>query len=188
MPSIDDFKSSVSLGNGLALANRYRIQFDFPADVTSEEWGNPNTARQFDMLCDSAVIPGRNISTIDYQAHKQTYKIANGYSFDEATFSFLLTNDYMVKYVFDKWAQSVIDFKNYRAMYRQQYVADIDIIQMDKNDNAIYGSRLIGAYPINISPIALENSAENTVQRLTVSMAYEDFEMIENLEMNITAT
>lgn len=185
MPSITDFKSSVSLGGGLALQNRYRVQFGFPDGIITA--GNADAARRFDFLCDSATIPARIISTFDYQAQKQSYKIANGFSFEEVSFTFLLTNDYFAKQVFDKWASAIINFANYRAKYRADYVADIDIIQMGKNDNPVYGCKLIAAYPTNVSAIALENSAENSVQRLTVSMAYENFEMIEDLNYNITA-
>lgn len=43
----------------------------------------------------------------------------------------------------------------------------------------IYGVRLINAYPVTISGVNLDNTAENTIQKLSVIMTYENFEVLE---------
>lgn len=180
MPSIDDLKSSVSFGKGLALQNRYRVMFSFPRLMPNDL---THTGRHFDMLCDAATIPARTISTFDYQAQKQSYKIANGYSQEEVSFTFLVTNDFMVKKVFDDWTSQIIDFDRYRAGYRKDYGATVEVLQLDKKDNPTYGCKLYNAYPTSVSALAVENSSENSVQKLSVSMAYESFEYYSNMNI-----
>ena len=42
----------------------------------------------------------------------------------------------------------------------------------------IYGVRLINAYPVTISGVNLDNTAENTIQKMQVIMTYENFEVL----------
>lgn len=168
--SIGDFLSVIKASGGLAHQNLYRVEFSFPD-------GFPADAEQLELLCDSASIPGRSLSTIDFQAHKQVYKIAQGFTQEDASFSFILTNDYAAKRIFDAWMRKSVDFEAYRAAYREQYVADISIYQVTKGGEDAYVGRLEAAYPTSVSAIVLENSAENTIQRMTVSMAYENLRL-----------
>lgn len=219
MPSIDDFKAQLSKRNGLAMANRYRAVITLPPSIAGKF---PET-EALDLLCDATGLPGRQIATIDYQAHKQVIKVPYGFLNEDVTFTFLLTGDYHAKKVFDAWAESIIDFSNYRAKYLDQHVSTIQIYQTANNASAasqgndtrvvsagaatndtrgldnqgvsvlqpfvvagetvtepkIYGIRLINAYPVTISGINLENTAESTVQKLSVVMTYENFEVLE---------
>ena len=108
----------------------------------------------------------------------------------------LLTNDYLAKTVFDSWASAIVDFNSYRMNYRKDYAANVEIIQMaigpkdSDEDTPVYGVTLFNAFPTNVSAITLENTAENSVQRLSVSMAYERFEPMhqESIGYSITAT
>jgi hypothetical protein len=219
MPSIDDFKAQLSRRNGLAMANRYRAVISLPPSISGRF---PETAA-LDLLCDATGLPGRQITTIDYQAHKQVIKVPYGFMNEDVTFTFLLTGDYHAKKVFDAWAESIIDFSNYRAKYLDQHVSTIQIYQTSNNassvsqgndtrtvsagtatndtrglDNQgvsvlppfvvagetvtepkIYGVRLMNAYPVTISGVNLDNAAENTIQKLSVVMTYENFEVLE---------
>lgn len=172
MASIDKFKSSVSAGRGLALQNRYEVIFHFPSAIATDN----KTIDTINILCDSATIPARTIATFEYQAQKQSYKIPAGYSQEEVSFTFLLTNDYLPKRLFDAWTESIINFETYRLKYHQDYTTDLLIHQLDINNQLIYGCKLHQAYPTAVSAVTLENSAENSVQRVSVNMAYKYFE------------
>lgn len=220
MPSIDTFKSQIAKRNGLAMANRYRAVITLPPSISGKFPGTES----LDLLCDATGLPGRQIMTIDYQAHKQVIKVPYGFMNEDVTFTFLLTGDYHVKKVFDAWSEAIINFSDYRAKYLEDHVSTIQIYQT-VNDNTIspgsgdteqvsgagaapasgngldnqgksilpafkvageavsepkiYGVRLINAYPVTISGVNLDNTAENTIQKLSVIMTYENFEVLE---------
>jgi hypothetical protein len=62
------------------------------------------------------------------------------------------------------------------------YAGEITIRQLNKSistqltDSVIYEAVLHNAFPISIGSLSLDNQAENTIQKLTVTVAYENFE------------
>ena len=187
--SIERLKSTISKKGGLAKANRFNVMFtpptqslfnlDLQGAISSAISGNfsaknfVNDPRDISILCDSVVIPGKQIATLDYQAHKQTIKLPYGYIEDEVSMGFLLTNDYYIKNVFDKWINTIVDPDKYCIAYKDEISCDVVIQQLDEQDTPIYGVKLEGAFPVSMSAIALSNESENTIQKLNVSFSYD---------------
>jgi hypothetical protein len=218
--NIDDLKSVIGARGGLAQTNRFEIQVTPPT-------GLGIATRDFSVLCESCSLPGRQITTIDYQILQQSYKIPSGFINEDVTFTFLLTNDFYVKKAFEAWANAVVDFNSYKVKYLDNYAGEITIRQLTKgvyvpppdiatgdtlkrdvvnpteflpipksDDDDTYNSKinlrtaesleqtviyeavLHNAFPISIGSLSLDNSSENTIQKLTVTVAYENFENI----------
>ena len=71
--------------------------------------------------------------------------------------------------------RSVIDPDKYTAAYADKYTTDVVIQQLNKENLPVYGVKLKGAYPVTFSSITLDNTAENSIQKFSVTMAYENF-------------
>jgi len=218
--NIDNLKSVIGKRGGVAQVNRFEIQVTLPDNLRGID------TRDFSILCESCTLPGRQITTIDYQILQQSYKIPSGFINDDVSFTFILTNDFYVKKAFEAWANAVIDFDSYKAKYRDNYAGEITIRQLtkgvppppytppyivtgdslkrdvvnpteflpipksDDDDTTnsstktqepleqivIYEAVLHNAFPISIGSLSLDNQAENTIQKLTVTVAYENFE------------
>jgi hypothetical protein len=191
MPTIEDLKATISKKGGLARANRFRVIFTPPTQsllnlnpqtiISSVISGNfsaknlINDPRDIDILCDSVSIPGRQISTIDYIAEKQSVKIPYGELHDDVTCTFLLTNDYYMKTVFDSWIGSIVDMDQYSLAYKKDITTDVIIQQLDEENTPIYGVKLEGAFPTTVNDIELSNESENTIQKLGVSFSYDKY-------------
>ena len=191
MATIEDLKATISKKGGLARANRFNVIFTPPKQsllnlnpetiISSAISGNfsarnlINNPRDINVLCSSISIPGRQISTLDYQAEKQTIKIPYGELHDDVTCTFLLTNDYYMKTVFDSWVGSIVDMDQYAVAYKRDITTDVIIQQLDEQNTPIYGVRLEGAFPTTIADIELSNDSENTVQSLSVSFSYDKY-------------
>ena len=187
--SIERLKSLVSKKGGLAKANRFNVMFT-PPDTSlfninlqgiiqaaiSDNFNAKNLVndpRDISLLCDSVAIPGKQITTFDYQTIRQSVKIPYGTVHDDVELSFLLTNDYHMKTIFDKWINSIVDTDKYCVAYKKDITCDVIIQQLDEQDTPIYGVKLEGAFPVSMSNIELSNQSENTVQRLNVSFSYD---------------
>ena len=187
--SIERIKSLISKKGGLAKANRFNVMFT-PPDLTlfnldlqgllqkalTDNFSAKNLIndpRDISLLCDSVSIPGKQISTIDYQSVRQSVKVPYGTVHDDVDLGFLLTNDYHMKTVFDKWINSIVDADKYCVAYKSDITCDVVIQQLDEQDTPIYGVKLEGAFPVSMSNIELSNQSENTVQRLNVSFTYD---------------
>jgi hypothetical protein len=201
--SINDLKSAIAKHGGVASPNRFAVYMTPPAqtllnlDIQGSlgaalsgnfKVGNLlNDPRDIALLCESCNMPGRIITTLEYQSIRQAQKIPNGYINEDVTFSFILTQDYYMKKMFDKWMGIVIDLQKYRAQYQKNYTTDVIIHQLDKNNIPIYGVKLKRAYPIVLGGIGLDNNSENTVQKLTVTMTFDDFEQEDVLDTSLSA-
>ena len=80
-----------------------------------------NDPRDISLLCETVTIPGRQIATLDYQADKQAVKIPYSFINEDVTCSFLLTNDYYMKTMFDDWLEQVFNSESYRAKFKKDF-------------------------------------------------------------------
>lgn len=189
--SIENLKSSIVKHGGVAQENRFAVymtppnqtlfNIDLSNIITSAISGTFNVRslindpRDIAILCESCTLPGRQILTADYQSVKQSVKVPYGFINEDVTFTFLLTNDYYIKKIFDRWSDQIINYSTYRASYMKDYVTDVTIVQLNKKNLPIYKVVLQNAYPITFNPITLDNNAENTAQKFSVTLTYENF-------------
>ncbi len=187
--NIDSLKSTIGRRSGLAKANRFAIYMNLPlvsidvgsilTNVLSGNF-NPlqilNDPRDISLLCETAQLPGRSIATNEYMTNMKARKMPYGYISDDVAFTFLLTGDYYVKDVFDKWLGKIFDINRKTLMYKDDYVSEVEIQQLNDQNIPVYSCKLLKAFPINISTVDLGNTSESTVSRVTVTFAYDDWQ------------
>ena len=189
--NIDTLKSSVAAKGGLARTNRFNVIFTPPTqsllnlnpevlvgqlasgDVPSVR-SLLSDPRDISLLCQTVSIPGRAISTIDYMADKQSNKFPNTLIDSDIDMTWVLTNDYYMKTMFDGWLSSIIDVDTYTLGYKNDYATDVIIQQLNVDNIPIYGVKLEKAYPINVAEIEL-NQTENEISKVTVTWAYDKY-------------
>lgn len=175
MPSVNNLISIINDRKGLAPANRYRVLFVPPLIIRGDY-----NINHVDALCESTSLPGKQITTIDapLYAYRQSTKYPNGYTFEDITFSFYLTNDFYIRKIFDRWLDQIVT-PSYLIKYDKDYKVDIEIQQLDQNDKKIYAVRLIKAFPITMNSNDLSNGATSEPQKLSVTMTFEDWRPIQ---------
>ena len=188
---IDDLKSVFSKRQGPAQTNRFMIfmqppaasllNLDVNAAITGALSGNLslggfiNDPRDVSLLCESCTLPGRSITTIEKQNVKQAVKVPYSFLNEDVTFTFILTGDYYMRKMFDNWSNLVFDTQNYEMRYPETYTTDVRIAQLNKQNIPVYTVKLEKAYPTGINAITLDNTAESSIQKVTVNMTYENF-------------
>lgn len=192
--SIDDLKAAIGKRGGLSKANRFSVQFTPPqqtllnldlqsiaASALSGSFslgGLVNDPRDITIFCESCSMPGRLIETIDYSPIDATLKkLPTRVTDEDVTFTFLLTNDYYMKKIFDRWQGSIMDVESHLVNYPTEYKRDVIIQQLDERNTPIYGVRLINAFPTGVNSIELNNASSDTVNQLSVTMAFDNFEV-----------
>lgn len=186
---IDTLKSTIGRRTGVAKANRFAVYIPLPlislspgTIISNLISGNTNPLqvlndpRDISLLCETATLPGRTIATTEYATSikpvKQPYSFIN----DDVNFTFLLTGDYYVKNVFSQWQNQILDQQTYRLNFKDDYVSTVVIQQLNDKNVPVYTCQLNRAFPVSVSTIELGNSNENTVSRVTVTFAYDDWE------------
>jgi len=198
MNSIDNLKATISKKGGVAMQNRFQIFFTPPTANSVKSLLNSDPKmlvgdfaknavsggsiknmipdpRDISILCESVQLPGRQITTIDYTAERQAIKVPYGVINEDVTMSFILTNDMFMKKLFDAWLTGIIDIDRYRVGYKKDFTTDIIIQQLNQQNIPVYGVRLENAFPITVNAVNLDSNAENTVQKLSVTLSYENY-------------
>lgn len=190
MSTIDNLKATLSKRGGLAQQNRFQIIFTPPGQsllninastLVGALRGKTsvksliNDPRDISMLCESATLPGRQITSMDYTSNKNTVKVPYSLINEDVTLSFLLTNDYYIKTMMDDWLASIVDMDIYRVGYKKDFSVDVVIQQLDSNNVPIYGVRLENAFPTTVSSVVLDNNSENTPQKLSVTLSFDNY-------------
>lgn len=188
MSDIDRLKGTIGRRTGLAKANRFAVFFSLPivslnpgTILTNVLSGNRNPMqilndpRDATFLCESVTLPGKQITTNDYQTNIRPVKKPYGYLNEDVSLTFLLTGDYFMKNVFTQWQNSIIN-SDKSINYKTQYTSTMTIQQLNDQNLPTYTIQLRNAFPTTVSAIELSNASENTVSRVTVTMAYDDWE------------
>lgn len=136
--NIEQFKALVSKERGLATNNMFMIELPpltGKVKVNGERIEGYPTS-EFNLLCSTAQLPGRQILSQDRQIGMTLQKNAYGYAVGDMTLSFYVTNTYRLRSYFEEWmALAVSNEPPYEAGYYSDYTFDVTLHQMRKGEN-----------------------------------------------------
>lgn len=142
---------------------------------------NPQTTQHLAFVCEVAELPGKTIRTADVQIYGPSFKVPYQAAYNDINLTFLCTNEYVERKVFDRWMESMIPSDTNNPRYpkgeKSRYMTNITITQYDELINRIYVIQLIDAFPIGIAPQQL-SWAEDSFSRLTVNFAYQRYKVV----------
>jgi hypothetical protein len=142
---------------------------------------NSALSRYLALQCESAELPGKTLQTADVKIYGPTFKVPYQTQYTESTFTFLCTNEFYERKLFDRWMEAInpSDTNNLRFPKGEttRYMSNIKIIQYDEFIRQIYAVELIDAFPIGIASQAL-NWSEDGFHRLSVQFAYQRYRTI----------
>jgi len=142
---------------------------------------NSSMSRYLALQCETAELPGRTTATADVKIYGPTFKVPYQTQYTDTTLTFLCTNDFYERKLFDRWMECIhpSDTNNLRFPKGQQsrYLTNIKIIQYDEFIKRIFIVELIDAFPIGIAPQPL-NWSEDGFHRLSIQFAYQRYKPI----------
>ena len=149
---------------------------------------NPALSRYLGLQCETAELPGKTLVTADAKVYGPTYKVPYQSQYNEMTFTFVCTNDFYERKLFDRWVEAIMptDTNNLRFAKDDgtRYMSNIQVIQYDDFVKQIYAVELIDAFPIGVSAQPL-NWAEDGFHRVSVQFTYQKFRTIYDSRINI---
>ena len=142
---------------------------------------NSSMSRYLALQCESAELPGRTLQTADVKIYGPTFKVPYQSQYGDTTLTFLCTNEFYERKLFDRWIEAIhpSDTNNlrYPKGQKSRYLTNIKIIQYDDFIKKIYAVELMDAFPIGVAPQALSWS-DDGFHRLSVQMAYQRYRPI----------
>jgi hypothetical protein len=139
---------------------------------------NPAVSRYLALQCESTELPGRTLQTADVKIYGPSFKVPYQSQYNEITFTFICTNDFYERKLFDQWLECIMPSDTNNMRYAKgavsKYMTDIKIIQYDDSIKQIYASVLVDAFPIGVAAQPLAWSDEG-FHRVAVQFAYQKY-------------
>jgi hypothetical protein len=159
-----------------------------PEDPQSKT-SNASISRYLALQCESAELPGKTLATADVKIYGPTFKVPYQTQYADTTLTFLCTNEFYERKLFDRWMEAIMptDTNNLRYAKDEEtrYLTNIKIIQYDEFIKQIYAVELIDAFPVGVSSQQL-SWQDDGVHRLSVQFAYQKYRTIYSGTYNLS--
>lgn len=149
---------------------------------------NDSTVSRFlSLQCEATELPGRSIQTNDVDIYGPVFKRPYKNAYADHSFTFICTNDFYERRLFDTWMEAMIPSDTQNVRYaknsrgERQYQTDIAIVQYDDFIKQIYAVKLIDAFPLSVGSMGM-NWSDDNFHRLTVQFAFTKYDVITNLQ------
>ena len=142
---------------------------------------NASITRYLSMQCEAAELPSKSLGTTDVKIYGPTFKVPFQTQYTETTLTFMCTNEFYERKLFDRWMEAIMPTDTNNLRYpkdeESRYLTNIKIIQYDDFIKQIYAVELIDAFPVSIAAQPLSWSDDN-FHRLSVQFAYQKYRTI----------
>jgi hypothetical protein len=166
MPSLDEFRTTIA-GKDLARQNRFEVR------ITGPVGGD----KQVNLLAESVSIPGQNIRSVpDDLRYGPARDHAQGVTYGDISMTFICTPGMQEKVYFEEWQKQIIDLgernSKWNAKWYADYIGEIQIDQLDKQNQMKYQVTIVEAWPKTINAQEFTLSSNDAYQTVSVDFAY----------------
>ena len=168
---LNDFLSTFHSQDGKALPNRFEVIINRP---------DGQSGRDFSLICESINLPGRNLNTLTQTIYGPSREIVDGVTYaEDITMVFQASSGLEERVYFEKWQELAFDERSWNVKYYDDYVGDIDIYLLDKQNTQRYGIKLIDAFPKTITATDLNQSPTNEIVKTSVQFSFRNWETLD---------
>ena len=178
---LNDIISSYHDNNGYALPNRFDVVITPPPKIGGGGQENvfsgmdsKSATRDISLRCESVQLPGRNLATgTDSNIYGPTREIVEGVTYaEDLNMTFQASSGLDERVFFENWQRQAFNEQSWNIGYYKDYVADIDIFLLDKQNQRRYGLRIHEAFPKTITAIDLNYGTNNEIIKTSVSFSF----------------
>lgn len=170
MPSLQEFKSSFK--TELARPARFDVEIPVPLKLVAYL----GTGRNLRLRCENAELPSKTFATTERKIYGPTEKHPYLTTFNDSTFTFMISDDMSEKKLFDAWMNLINPKTTYDLNYKNDYATGITVNQYNVKNEKTYSITMIDAFPISVNQLDLDWSNENSHHKLAVTFAFYTWE------------
>ena len=163
---IDSFKTQLQSGG--VRSNQFRVDIDLPT-------GNSTHTEKIQYLCSSTTLPKQTIGTTEVAFRGRKLQIAGDTRTFEPWDITVLNDDFSVYNTFEDWQNYINDVMSNRTVAVEDYKAEAEIHQLNRDGDSIKQITLHGCFPSDIAAIDLSMDTDDEVQTFDVTLAYDYF-------------
>jgi len=159
--SIDAFKAAVSQ---FARPTLYRVSAPAILD------------QKLEFLAKAAQIPASTLGVIEVPYLGRKIKVAGDRTFAEWTLTIQEDENFTIRKQLEDWSNLINDHEaNIGPINAESYKYDMIVEQLANDKSVIAEYKLVGCFPMEISPIELSFESNDTIEEYTLTVAYDYF-------------
>ena len=183
--ALNDILSGFHSNNGYAIPNRFEAIIIPPTGIGKnsatptflQKVGvdkGPTTARDVSLRVESIFLPGRNLSTLDdTNIYGPTRSIVNGITYaEDIKISFQASSDLAERRFFEEWQKLAFSEKTWDVGYYNDYIAQIDLYLLDRQDKRRFGVKLWECFPKTIDGTELNQGTNNEIIKNDINFSF----------------
>ena len=176
MAMIDQFRANLTGGG--ARPNQFMVTINTPGGIPAVKKGGL-TGDKISFLCKATTLPSSTMGeiTLDFRG-RQIFIAGDRASPDPWTTTFLNDTDFAIKNAIEEWSNGINDFESNiaTAPHSSQYMADLDVAQLDRNGVALKIYMIKNAWPTTTgSAIPLDMATRDSIEEFEVTWRYQHF-------------
>ena len=170
MASITDFKAKLSGGG--ARPNQFKVTMPFPC--YAQVGGEIETLA---FLCSATTLPDMTIGSISVPFRGRDIKIAGDRVIADWSITVINDTDFKLRNAFERWQNGINSMSDNEGLTNPgDYQVDAFVDQLDRNGATIKSYTLRGAFPNDITSIALGMGTNDSIETFDVTFDYQYFD------------
>lgn len=168
--NVERFKSALT--NGGARPNQFAVQLSFPTYVAAQSIA----VARAPFLVNIAELPGQTVNPAIVQYRGREVKFAGDRIFAPYTITVMNDAEMSIRNGMEQWMNGMDDYaEKFGRLQPSEYQRDVDILQLDRNGTILKSYKLVNAFPVDLSPVALDFGANDQISQFTVTLQYQHF-------------
>jgi hypothetical protein len=168
--NVERFKSSLT--NGGARPNQFMVQLSFPTYVA----GQSLAVARAPFLVSVAELPGQTVNPAIVQYRGREVKFVGDRIYAPFTITVLNDAEMSIRTAMEQWMGGMEDYvAKFGRLQPAEYQRDMQVFQLDRNGNALKQYNIVNAFPVDLSPVALDFGANDQISTFTVTFQYQHF-------------
>jgi len=168
--NVERFKSALT--NGGARPNQFAVQLSFPTYVT----GQALAVARAPFLVSVAELPGQTVNPAIVQYRGREVKFVGDRVYAPWTITVLNDAEMSIRTAMEQWMGGMEDYASkFGRLQPSEYQRDAQVFQLDRNGTALKSYNIINAFPVDLSPVALDFGANDQISSFTVTFQYQHF-------------
>lgn len=172
--NVTEFRANL-VGDG-ARPNLFQVTMTFP--TFTEDGVAAGQALTF--LAKTAQLPGSSLGTVPLYYFGREMKFVGNRSFADWSITIINDENFKVRNAFESWMNNInshaTNLRTGNATTPTSYSVDAKVDQFDKAGNVIKSYKFVGAFPVDLAPIDLDWSSNDTIEEFGVTLAYQWWE------------
>jgi hypothetical protein len=168
--NVERFKSSLT--NGGARPNQFMVQLSFPTFVA----GQSLAVARAPFLVSVAELPGQTVNPAIVQYRGREVKFVGDRIYAPWTITVLNDAEMSIRTAMEQWMNGMEDYAaKFGRLQPAEYQRDMQVFQLDRNGNALKQYNIVNAFPVDLSPVALDFGANDQISTFTVTFQFQHF-------------